>query len=352
MDALIKEISLKKDKLKQLPAEGGFDKGIKSLYFGGGTPSQLPPDELKRITDSLRCHFGWDNDIEFTLEANPDDISAEVLNAWRDMGVNRLSLGIQSFKEKDLKYLGRQHNAALAERAINLARDTGYNNINIDLIYGIPEQTTKDWEENLEMFISLNLQHLSAYCLTVEPRTPLHVLINKEKKNKPSEQQAVRHFEILLKVAHANNMIHYEISNFCFENYYSKHNLGYWQRKPYLGFGASAHSFYAQMRSWNVANTSVYIKNIAEGNTFSEEEQLDEKTRYNEYVLTALRTLWGCDMDYVKNIFDSRFYNYLVKQSGKYLEQGLLSNTNHFLVLTDKGKLFADGISADLFMVD
>jgi len=352
VDALIKEISIKKEKIKQMPSEAGFDKGFQTIYFGGGTPSQLPPDDLARIADALRNNFEQDGDPEFTLEANPDDISANVLRAWQAMGVNRLSIGIQSFKENDLQYLGRRHDAVQAEYAIKSAQDMGFDNINIDLIYGIPTQSEKDWEENLGVFYSLNIPHLSAYCLTVEPKTPLHVLIEKGKKDKVSETQAVSHFEILIKFARENGLTHYEISNFCRGDNFSKHNLSYWQQKPYLGFGAAAHSFYADTRTWNMAHTAGFIKNIAEGKPFCEEEHLDLKTKYNEYILTSLRTLWGCDCAYITNHFGKSYSDYLTRQSEKYITQGLLKKVNNSLYLTDKGKLLADGIAADLFMVD
>lgn len=352
VDALIKEISIKKRKIALGHSDAGFDKGIQSVYFGGGTPSQLAPGELARITDALRDNFEWDENIEFTLEANPDDITLNILKAWQDMGVNRLSIGIQSFREKDLKYLGRQHDTVQAEYAIKSAQDIGFDNINIDLIYGIPTQTDKDWEDNLNIFNRLNIPHLSAYCLTVEPQTPLHVLIRKAEKENVSEAQAIAHFEMLIKFAEENGLTHYEISNFCRGNTFSKHNLSYWQQKPYLGFGAAAHSCYDDIRTWNMAHTAAYIKNITEGKPFCEAEQLDLKTKYNEYILTSLRTLWGCDCTYVMNNFGTLYYNYLTKQTLGYIDRGLLRKENTFLFLTDKGKLLADGITADLFMVD
>ncbi len=351
-DALIKEVRLKKEKIRQFPLEAGFEAGIKTVYFGGGTPSQLHPDELGQIVDVLQKHFEWDKNVEFTIEANPDDLSAGVLKAYKNMGVNRLSIGIQSFREEDLMYLGRLHDARQADYAIKLSQDMGFENLNIDLIYGLPTQSDSDWEGNLDLFFKWEIPHLSAYCLTVELHTPLHVLIKKNKKEDVSESKAVRHFDILMDKARKQQFLHYEISNFCRENYHSRHNLSYWQQKPYLGFGASAHSYYTDTRTWNIANTAAYIKNITEGEPFCEEEQLDLQTKYNEYILTSLRTMWGCDRALVRSRFGNRFYDYLKNQSDRHIEQGNLIAENDFLILTDKGKLFADGIASDLFMVD
>ena len=343
VQALLKEIILKKDTFSQSE--------INTIYFGGGTPTQLSAYSINQITDALYKNYSFAPSIEFTIEANPDDLNAENLIAFKDLGVNRLSIGIQSFNAADLKYLNRTHNAAMAEYAIKEAQDNGFSNINIDLIYGIPTLTQKSWQHNLNKFINLGLPHLSSYCLTVEPRTPLAVLIKKHKLKPLDETRSINHYKMLTGFMKDNGFLHYEISNFCKEHFYSKHNLSYWQQKPYLGFGASAHSYNEVSRSWNIANTTQYIKNINNNILFFETEQLNATTKYNEYILTSLRTMWGCNLDYIKNKFGNNFYNYATEQLSQYIQCQYVIQKDNIIYLSEEGKLFADKIASDLFIV-
>ena len=350
-NALVKEIVQKKDFFQFNTQNEAFPKKIDTLYFGGGTPSQLSLHLISQIVDALYKNFPVASNIEFTLEANPDDLDTAHLIAYKDMGINRLSIGIQSFNPSDLLYLNRTHNVAMAEYSIKHAQDAGFSNMNIDLIYGIPTLTQTSWKNNLNKFLALNIPHLSAYCLTVEPQTPLAVLIKKQKLKPVDESQSVKHYNHLINFMDDHDFLHYEISNFCKENYYSKHNLSYWQQKPYLGLGASAHSYSGDLRSWNIANTTQYIKNINNESVYYESEILKTATKYNEYILTSLRTMWGCDLNYIKNNFGNSFYRYI---SNLLQQQSIKQNVitkNHIVYLTEKGKLFADKIASDLFIV-
>ena len=348
---MLKEIILKKDIFKQNIKNASSPQKINTIYFGGGTPSQLSVRFIDQIIDTLYKNYPIASAIEFTIEANPDDLNNENLKAYYNFGINRLSIGIQSFNAVDLVYLNRTHNAAMAEYSIMRAQDKGFSNINIDLIYGIPTLTPKSWHKNLNKFLSLNIPHLSSYCLTVEPKTPLEVLIKKHKLIPVNEAKSIKHFNILTKYMKNNGFLHYEISNFCKENYYSKHNISYWQQKPYLGFGASAHSYNGDTRSWNIANTTQYIKDINNDILFSESEKLSPVTKYNEYILTSLRTMWGCDLGYIMKIFGNIFHSYASEQLTIYKQKRYVTEKDNIIYLTEKGKLFADKIASDLFIV-
>ena len=342
MIALLKEIEMRKDYLG--------DETVNTIYFGGGTPSLLLISDLALIIEHLSYHFTIDPYAEITLEANPDDITEEKANDWNNSPVNRLSIGIQSFFDDDLQYLNRVHNAGQAIRAIDIMQKAGFKNLTIDLIYGIPTLTDEKWAKNLETFFSLDIPHLSAYALTVEQKTPLALLIEKGKYGPINEDLSVRHFKILLDHARAHDFIHYEISNFSKEGYYSKHNSLYWLGGLYLGLGPSAHSFNGVSRQWNVSNISQYIKLDDFQNSVEEKEVLTIEQRYNEYVMTSLRTAWGCDTVHILNVFGENYESHFIRNAASFLSKRHLYREGTKYFLTDEGKLFADGIAADLFI--
>jgi len=350
INALVEEIQEQKH-FFSVNKEHNVTETIRSLYFGGGTPSQLNISEIKQLLDGLYKNFKFASEIEFTIEVNPDDVSYSVLKAYKEMGVNRLSIGVQSFNNADLIYLNRSHTSEAAEESVRMAQDAGISNINIDLIYGIPVQTMKNWHDNLLKFLTLQIPHLSAYCLTIEPHTPLEVLIHKNKRQAFDEDLSIGHYKMLSKFMKANNYIQYEISNFCKPHHYSKHNKAYWQQKPYLGIGASAHSFNGKIRKWNISNTTQYIEKIAHNDVYYETEILTKETKYNEYMMTSLRTIEGCNMNYILKHFGQDFVNHAYVIIEKYKKKKLIVQDKEIVSLTDKGKLFADAISADLFWV-
>ena len=340
--ALLKEIELRKDYVK--------GETVNTVYFGGGTPSLLNISDIALIIEHLAKHFNIDTQAEITLEANPDDISEEKAREWKTAAINRLSIGIQSFFDDDLHYLNRVHSAGQAHQAIDDVRNAGFDNLTIDLIYGIPGLTDEKWAKNLETFFSLNIPHLSAYSLTVEQKTPLALLIAKGKYPPLDENLSIRHFKMLLEQAKTHHFIHYEISNFAREGYYSKHNSLYWLGGNYLGLGPSAHSFNGSSRQWNVSSISQYIQLDDYHTSVEENEVLTPDQRYNEYVMTSLRTSWGCDTVHILHAFGENYENLFVLNARSYLEKKhlFLDGTKYFL--TDEGKLFADGIAAGLFI--
>lgn len=340
--AIINELNARKDYLK--------DKSINTVYFGGGTPSMLKVEEIKRVIDKIEQLFELNNDAEITLEANPDDLNKDKLLALKnETPVNRLSMGVQSFNDIDLQYLNRVHTAKQAIHSIEKAMDVGFNNMTIDLIYGIPTLTDQRWEKNLDTFFGFGLPHLSSYALTVEPKTVLNTLIAKNRMQAVSEAQTVRHFEVLLEKTRQYDFIHYEISNFAREGYYSKHNSIYWLGGHYLGVGPSAHSFNGISRQWNVANMKQYVESEKTGTTVLEKEVLTKDQRFNEYVMTSIRTGWGCDAEHITNVFGPFYVNHLDKCILPFIKNGHIIKEGMVYLLTDKGKLHADGIAAALF---
>jgi oxygen-independent coproporphyrinogen-3 oxidase len=342
--ALGKEIVNRKDYL-----EG---ETVNTIYFGGGTPSLLRIEDLRLIIEHLTMHFSIDLKVEITLEANPDDINQNWLKELKQTPVNRLSIGVQSFFDDDLLYLNRVHDGLQALEAIETAHKTGFRNITIDLIYGIPTLTEEKWKYNLETFFSLDIPHLSAYSLTVEKKTPLEILIGKGKYAPLDEQQSINHFKILLEAAREHSFIHYEISNFSLEGFYSRHNSLYWLGGNYLGLGPSAHSYNGSSRQWNVSSIGEYISNDAQRKIVEEKEVLTLVQRYNEYVMTSLRTIWGCDAEHIGNAFGDPYREYFLQKTNRFVERKEITVEGQKFTLTDKGKLFADGISSELFMDD
>jgi len=339
INSLLKEISLQKNYL-------GGEK-IETIYFGGGTPSLLSDSELKKIFEALEENFSVNTSAEITLEANPDDLSEEKISSLRSSPINRLSIGIQSFFEKDLRWMNRAHNAEQARVCVKRAQDAGFNNITIDLIYGLPESTNSAWEENLEKAFELNVQHLSCYSLTVEPRTALAHFIADGKCKPLNEEQAAQQFEILMKKMKEHDWIHYEISNFSSsEKFISQHNSAYWKGKKYLGLGPSAHSFNGTSRQWNVSNNYKYIESINKGILPAEKEELTVVQRVNEHIMTRLRTIWGLKV----SDFGSPVSDLLRAGGEKFIAQGYLTLDNESLKLTDRGKLIADKIILELML--
>lgn len=324
---------------------------IETIYFGGGTPSLLEVVELNRIIAFIAEHFEVIANPEITLEANPDDLNSDALQKLAQTRINRLSIGIQSFYEADLKMMNRAHNAQ--EALSCLVEATKYfKNISIDLIYGIPGMTEARWLHNIETVLSLGIPHISSYALTVEPKTALYKMIQTGSIPKPDDAVAHKHFMLLMDRLKEAGFIHYELSNFGKEGYFSQNNSAYWLGKKYLGVGPSAHSFDGRSRSWNIANNALYIKNIFDKKLPIEREVLSEADRYNEYVMTGLRTIWGVDLGRIESDFGAGFGSYIVAQSERFIADGLMSNDSGILTITNKGKFLSDGIAADLFWLN
>ncbi|MDP3463247.1 MAG: radical SAM family heme chaperone HemW [Bacteroidales bacterium] len=325
---------------------------VKTIYFGGGTPSLLAVHEIEDLISILHDNFIIDPDVEITLEANPDDLRVDYLALLRTSRVNRLSIGIQSFFDDDLIYLNRVHTAAHAREALSLAQDSGFEKITIDLIYGIPTLTNDKWLSNIQTFLETGINHLSAYALTVEQKTALYQLIAKGKLTPVDENQSASQFQLLMETLEKEGFIHYEISNFARPGHYSKHNSLYWLGGNYLGLGPSAHSYNGFSRQWNVSSLSDYIRLVGNSQEVAEKEILTIGQRYNEYVMTSIRTSWGCDLEHISNVFGESYKSYCLKQLGNYTFSGHIRNDGTRLILTQMGKLFADGIAAHLFMED
>ncbi|MCB9360728.1 MAG: radical SAM family heme chaperone HemW [Flavobacteriales bacterium] len=342
IDALIKEIESKKGILKE---------NISSIYFGGGTPSLLSNDDLLLIIDALNKNYTITPTVEITFECNPDDISKTKLNHLKNAGINRLSIGIQSFFEEDLKLFNRAHNSTQAKKSILLSQDAGFDNITVDLIYGSPLLTQQKWEDNLTQIGKLNIPHLSAYTLTVEPNTALQHQVKSNQIQLPSDEQAIAQFKTLIEMTEGFGLNQYEISNFGKEDYYSYHNSNYWKGVEYLGFGPSAHSYINNKRIWNISNNIKYIKAINETKKYWEEEVIDEITAYNEYILTRLRTIWGIEKNYISENFNLYIFNHFIKELAPYLKSSYLQVSNNKITLTKEGIFIADKISSDLFFV-
>lgn len=324
---------------------------VNTIYFGGGTPSMLTSSEINKIIEKTSEHYKLSDKVEITLEANPDDLSEDKIKALKnETQVNRLSMGIQSFFDDDLLYLNRVHNGKQAFKAIELSQKHGFNNMTIDLIYGIPTLTNAKWKENLKQFFSFDLPHLSSYSLTVEPKTALNTLIKKGKMQDIDDLQSIGHFKILLEETEKQNYIHYEISNFAREGYYSKHNSIYWLGGHYIGFGPSAHSYNGNSRQWNVSDLRQYVEADKVGKIVSEKEILTKDQQYNEYVMTSLRTSWGCDKEHILNGFGEKYKTYFDSNCKQFIIEGKLRKEGNKYFLTAKGKLFADGIAAELFI--
>jgi oxygen-independent coproporphyrinogen III oxidase len=325
---------------------------IETIYFGGGTPSLLSAIEIEKILQAIYRNYPVQTgDIEITLEGNPDDLNKNKISELKSAGINRLSIGIQSFSDNDLKLLNRVHLASQAHTCIEEAQNAGIGNITIDLIYGIPGQDDQTWNKNLDILKSKGLPHFSAYALTVEPKTALDHLVAKKKIAAVNEDQTARHFNMLQQWSTENGYLPYEISNYCLPGKFSRHNTSYWQAKKYIGVGPSAHSFDGTSRQWNIANNSVYIKNVNENLPYFEREELTAEQQYNEYVMTSLRTMWGCSKDRILNDFGEKYLMDFESNASQYIKDNLLLIKDNTVYLTLAGKLLADKISSDLFVV-
>lgn len=351
--ALAKEIRMRKSE---------FDNEVlETIYFGGGTPSVLSSDEINFLIEEVYANYSIDENPEITLEANPDDLSTERIIELSKSKINRLSIGIQSFFEDDLQMMNRAHNSCEAKRCLEEAT-LYFDNISLDLIYGIPDSSqngelaqqmsNEKWKKNIETALSFGIPHISSYALTVEPKTALKKLIQTGKIAEPQDDVASEHFMILVEMLEANDFIHYELSNFGKENYFSKNNSAYWLGKKYIGIGPSAHSYDGTSRSWNIANNSLYLKSIQENKLPNKVEILSLTDRYNEYVMTGLRTIWGVDLTKIETEFGKKYLDYILNQAVKFLEDNLLIIEKNVLRTTKKGKFLTDGIASDLFYLN
>ncbi len=347
VEAIVRELEWQKDYLQGAP--------LSSIYFGGGTPSLLDVAELEQIFSKIYQLHSVRADAEITLEANPDDLSLEKLQALRNSPVNRLSIGIQSFAEEDLRFMNRAHNAHEARACIENALALGFDNLTLDLIYGTPTTSHEQWARNLDTIFQYPIPHLSAYCLTVEPKTALDHFVRQGKASPVDEEHANAQFLYLMEATQAQGYEHYEISNFAKPGRYARHNSSYWLGEPYLGIGPSSHSFNGQSRQWNVANNAKYLKILNEGNVTQitdtelfELEELSPATRYNEYVMTGLRTIWGCDLQKIAPVFQS----YFVENVQPFIDKGQVLMQNHQYRLSASGKFMADYIAAQLFFIE
>ncbi|MBN4070604.1 radical SAM family heme chaperone HemW [Olleya sp. AH-315-F22] len=355
VQALVKELELRRDELQ--------NQVIETIYFGGGTPSLLTKNELELLIATVYKNYNVIETPEITLEANPDDLlsvraqSRTIFEDYLSIGINRLSIGIQSFFEDDLQSMNRAHSAKEAKNCLQEATKH-FDNITIDLIYGIPTMSIENWNENLQTAFSFGVNHISSYALTVEPKTALDTFIKRGTYPPIDEELSLKHFNHLVAETEKQGFVHYEISNFGKEGYFSKHNTSYWQGKSYLGIGPSAHSFNEKQRSWNVSNNTKYIKSIQDNKLPIEIEKLSEKNRFNEYVMTGLRTIWGISLNRIETDFGLEYKSHLLASAEKYINQDLLIISNEcekshkqILATTPKGKFLVDGIASDLFKI-
>jgi oxygen-independent coproporphyrinogen-3 oxidase len=323
---------------------------VETIYLGGGTPSLLTAGQTGQIISAVRKNFTISDDPEITVEVNPDDVYEGYFAELAGAGANRVSLGVQSWNDKRLKYLGRRHNAAQSAKALQLAFKEGIVNVSTDLIYGVPGMTTGDLRYDLEETFAFPVTHLSAYHLTIEEGTRFGKMKKEKKLAETDEETSNAMFSLLGSFCRERGFIHYEISNFAREGFISRHNSAYWKQVPYLGLGPSAHSFNRTSRQWNVSDVKKYIRSVSAGKVPFEKEDLDRLTTFNEYVMTSLRTMWGIDLGYVEAYYDKELHDYLINLSGKYIRYGLMHREKNTLVLTDQGRMISDNIIAELLM--
>ena len=343
ISCIIKELVSRKNYLKS--------SSVKTIYFGGGTPSILTKHDTNTILKTIYDNYKVCEKLEITLEANPDDLNRKKIADFFNIGVNRLSIGVQSFKDDDLIFLNRNHSREEAIRSIKIAQEIGYKNISVDLMYGLPKQSLKDWEDNLNLLFDLNIQHLSAYMLTLEKKTKLFEYVKKNKVKMIDDLSIINQYYRLLSIAKKNNFVQYEISNFSKNNTLSKHNTSYWQNKLFLGVGPSAHSFDYKSRRWNIASNKKYIEKLNNNNIYFEEEVLTISQKFNEYILTNLRTKWGININTIKSRFGGKYASHTKKMMQRWSEKNYIKENNEIVILTDEGSVFADKIISDLFLV-
>ncbi len=341
VDAICKEISCRKSYLE--------NDTIKSIYFGGGTPSLLSLSELEQILSIVHANFIVDKKAELTFELNPEDAELNYLKGIKRLGINRLSVGLQSFNDEELKWMNRAHDVQQNFDCIKIAQQGGFDNISIDLIYGSKFQTPDTWNKALQTAFGLNVQHISSYNLTVENRTQLNHLIKEKKEKEVDSEISSQLFDILMEETARNGCTQYEISNFCNPGYMAIHNSNYWRGLSYLGIGPSAHSYNGVSRRFNVRSNTQYIQAIENNKPFYEEEILTANDKYNEYILTRLRTQWGCDIKEIKTFFGEKYAAYFLNQLEAYKQKNLIDIKQNTVTLSKQGKHFADGIASDLF---
>ncbi len=342
IDALKKELILRKDYLA--------GSNVSTIYFGGGTPSVLKAEETASVLDHIRNLFRVDSEAEITLEVNPDDVSLNYMKDLYSAGVNRISIGIQSLRDEDLRLMNRRHTAAQAMEALDNILKSGFDNVSADLIYGISGMGPDNWAANIDETLSFDIRHLSAYHLTIEPGTVFYQMKEKGEIMEVDEDESTVEFNILLEKTGKAGFINYEISNFGKPGYFSIHNTNYWKQIPYLGLGPSAHSFNGYSRQWNISDVKKYIHSVNSGRLLFEKEELDIRTKFNEYVMTSLRTMWGIDLRYVEKIFEKEGYDYIVNLSGKFINYGLMRQDDNNLFLTNQGKMISDNIISEFIM--
>lgn len=343
VDAVLKELEVRKDYVEE--------EVIRTIYFGGGTPSQLNSEEFGRIFNTVYQYYDVASDAEITFEANPDDLTVDFFDSIADQPFNRLSIGIQTFDDGELKFLNRRHSAQAAIDAVKLAQDRGFSNISIDLIYGLPDQTIETWRRNLDVALSLDIQHISAYHLIYEEKTALYRMLKKHKVEEIDEDLSNDMFSLLIDHLRKGGFEHYEISNFAMNGAYSKHNTSYWSGEKYLGIGPSAHSYNGKDRTWNVSSLTKYINALEKNKLDVEFEMLDIDKQYNDFILTGLRTKWGVDLETLESRFGSKMLEYCLRYAKRYIKAECLKEVDGKLILTDKGVFISDGIMSDLIYV-
>ena len=342
VEAMLKEIYVKSNFINE---------SIETIYFGGGTPSFLEIDEINRLIEMVYKNFKVSSNLEITLEANPDDLTKIKLKKLSETHINRLSIGIQSFVDNDLKIMNRAHNSEESKKCIENSKNY-YENISIDLMYGIPESNLDSWEYNLDLAILYNTNHISAYALTLEPKTTLEKFIQNGVLKSLDEEIVFKQYQLMLKKLASVNYINYELSSFAKDGFFSKNNTAYWLGKKYIGIGPSAHSFDGFSRSWNVSNNNLYIKAIENNNMYYESENLSKNDKYNEYVMIGLRTMWGVSTDYLNDNFGINYKNHFIEKCKKFIDSKHLKIENSSIITTDTGRFLSDGISSELFIVN
>ncbi len=341
IQTIIKELKLRQNYIE--------NKELETIYFGGGTPTLLKPSELQYIVDEIAKIYTIKKDAEITLEANPDDINLQYVKELKLTQFNRISIGLQSFFDEDLTLMNRRHTASENTQAVQLLQNHGYTNISGDLIYGLPKMNIENWQKNLSEFFALNIPHLSAYHLTYEPNTVFSNYLKKGKIKEIPEDDSIIQFELLISESKKQGFIHYETSNFAKEGSFSRHNSAYWKQKNYIGLGTSAHSYNGTSRQHNISNIKEYMKRVGEGSKYFEKEQLSITDKYNDYIITSLRTIWGVDLNFVKKNIGIKYYKFIKEKSQELITKNLLIKENNILKISSKGKFIEDNILLDLF---
>lgn len=342
VDAISQELTLKSH---------GFSEIIDSIYFGGGTPSLLDINDIEKLLSKIHKKYSISDSVEITLECNPDDIYENKLIELKKTSINRLSIGVQSFVDEELKLMNRSHDSKIALESISKSKNF-FENISIDLMYGLPNSNLKNWEFNLNTVDQFNLNHISAYAITIEPKTALESYVKKQIIKMPDDDFVHSQFNLLYDFFTNKNYINYELNSFSKENYFSKNNSSYWLRKQYIGVGPSAHSYNGYERSWNVSNNKKYIYDIKNKNLFSGKETLSKVDRYNEYLMTGLRTVWGVSLDLLESDYGEKFKNHFIKNSKEYIKSNFIEENKGVYTTTKRGKFLADGIASNMFIID